>query len=372
VLVPGDGEPPQSQSDERAQGVRLGCLAVLEADVAARLRASGYAVQLHHILARRVNGRLEREALKFLPPRGVAAEMASAEAVARTLRERLVMRCSDEISSQICNFGSLLHEYAQVLVRGFAPEGPWLGDFRCNWDFCTKTVDRTEDDESMTILGVLWTDDAIYLGADAGERYADQQASGLGALYYVPKLKVERLGSRAVLWAYYDNGIRGDALARWLRDNGDSLPDAWPDAIRTIGQKWTEINTRGEEWATYGHVGVLISGWLGGVRRGYFLPSGRADGPVSFKAMGYPNPFFAGLGMVAAKVAFMAAKAAAPETDDARLFELAMDATIQNVETLLSANRTSVERLNLIRMTSDGLFDEVRGWIGGQAGRASD
>ena len=50
MLVPGDGEAPQSQSDEREQSVRLGCLTVLEADVAARLRASGYAVQAGYFL----------------------------------------------------------------------------------------------------------------------------------------------------------------------------------------------------------------------------------------------------------------------------------------------------------------------------------
>jgi hypothetical protein len=242
-----------------------------------------------------------------------------------------------------------------------------LGNFQDLDPACSE-----DDDENMTILGVLWTDDAVYFGADAGERYADQQASGQGAFYYVPKLKVEQLGSRAVLWGYYDNGVRGNELARWLRENGDSLPDVWSDAIQAIGKKWTEINTRQEWAATYGFVGVLISGWLGGERRGYFLPSGSAGTPVSFKMMGYPNPFFAGVGTVAAKVAFMAAKAAAPETDDAHLLEIAMVATIQNVDTLSSANRSATEPLNLIRMNQDGSFQEIRGWIGGQAERVAD
>ncbi len=248
------------------------------------------------------------------------------------------------------------------------PEKSWSDDLQREDN---ERVDQTDDDEGMTILGVLWTDDALYMGADAGERYADQQASGQGAFYYVPKLKVEQLGARAVLWAYYDNAKRGDELARWLRNNGDSLPDVWPDAMRAIGQKWTEVNTH-QEWATCSPVGALIGGWLGGEREAYYLPSSSAGGPVSFRAMRNPNPYFAGLGTVAANVAFMAAKVAAPETDDARLFEVAMDATIQNVDVLATANRRATEHLNLIRMTPEGLVEEVRGQIGGQTRPAMD
>lgn len=42
------------------------------------------------------------------------------------------------------------------------------------------------------------------------------------------------------------------------------------------------------------------------------LGSGRD--PVSFRAMGYPNPYLAGVETVAAEVAFMAAKVAAPDS----------------------------------------------------------
>lgn len=219
----------------------------------------------------------------------------------------------------------------------------------------------------MTILGVFVTEQFSYLGADAGERYPDQR-SGLLSSNYVPKCKVEQLGDRAVLWAYYGNGQRGDALARWLRENASSLADDWSESIHQIGDQWQEVSTR-TEWEANSGVGVLIAGWLGGVQNCYFLPVGSTGMPLSLRIMGDPNPYFAGVGSVAATVGFNTAKALLPEADGAQLFEVAMDTTIRSVEDLWAANRTAREPLNLIRVSQDSIVTPIRGRIERYAGR---
>lgn len=219
------------------------------------------------------------------------------------------------------------------------------------------------DDDGMTILGLLRATDAVYMAADAAEAYSDSR-SGHPAFNHVPKLKIEQLGSRAALWAYYGNGERGDELARWLRATADSLPKKWPQTIQEIGQKWQEVSTR-SEWQANGPVGALVAGWLDDEQRSYFLPAGSGGSPVPLTMMGAPNPYFAGWGNVAATVAFAAAKAVDVDADDVRLFEVAMETTIQTIDDLSIANRDAKEPLNLIRMNQDGSFQEVRGWIGG-------
>lgn len=222
----------------------------------------------------------------------------------------------------------------------------------------------------MTLLGVLTTDQAVYMAADAGERYADQ-ASGQDCMYHVPRFKVERLGSRAVLWAYFGNGERGDALARWLRSQAESLPNEWPKVIAALSHQWQEVSIR-QEWQRLAPVGALIVGWLGGIQKGYLLPLGTAGSEVSFSMMGSPSPYFSGVGNVAAKVAFESAKATDPNGDEIRHFETAMDTTIRNVDYLWAANRNAAEPVSLIRMNKNGSVDELRGKLGGPTGKVAD
>lgn len=220
----------------------------------------------------------------------------------------------------------------------------------------------------MTLLGTILTDDAVLFASDSGERQVDRSSD---AVRHLPKAKVEQLGDRAVLWAYIGDGERGDALAEWLRENADALADDWKQAIALVHNKIVEIHHR-SEWVHLPQMGALFAGWMGAVQDFWWISPGGISMPLGLRNhMRDKNPFFVGMGCVAAEVGYAAAKLTDANAEESVLFEIAMDATIHTLDDLRIANSHAVHPLTVAQVTEDAALDEIRGHVEIRPGRVS-
>jgi len=209
----------------------------------------------------------------------------------------------------------------------------------------------------MTILGALLTDTAVYMASDAAERTPDYW-SGHGVADHLDKPKVQQVGSQALLWAYYGDGVRGDALAKWVQTNAIGFKN-WTIAVDKIKAECADVNAR-PEWVGHPTVGAVFAGWLDGTQDYCHIPIGSGC-PNLYSVNLNKNPHFAGIGCCAGDVAFAASEKALPDAESLFHFENAMESTIRNIADLWGGNSNFRDPLKLIRVTRNAKVTTIRG-----------
>jgi hypothetical protein len=206
----------------------------------------------------------------------------------------------------------------------------------------------------MTLLGTLLTDEYVYFSADAAQRIYDQ---GSMAFLYEPMVKIRQFGSHPVLWAYYGNGGRGDQFAEKVLRVADQI-ERWRDVGAHLAPELMRLNKLGLD--SPDTTGALFAGWLDGICSWVHLTD--ADGLESFYGSGV-NPYFVGVGRVAADVAFATAKKVNDDLADTNAFQITGEVTVDAVPHLAQSNRGMNPPLHVCRINRTSVAEPLSGAV---------